>query len=76
MIAPLLVAIEVISYTARGISLGLRLAANITAGHLLQGIVGPALFPMIGLELAIAFIQAYVFALLTAIYLNDAEHLH
>ena len=31
---------------------------------------------LIGLELAVAFIQAYVFAVLTCIYLNDAENLH
>ena len=29
-----------------------------------------------GLELVIAFLQAYVFAILTCIYLNDAMHLH
>ena len=31
---------------------------------------------LIGLELAVAFIQAYVFAILTCIYLNEAENLH
>ena len=31
---------------------------------------------LIGLELAVAFIQAYVFAVLTCIYLNEAENLH
>ena len=39
-LAPLLVCIEFVSYTARAISLGLRLAANISAGHLLLAIIG------------------------------------
>lgn len=39
-LAPLLVCIEFVSYSARAISLGLRLAANISAGHLLLAIIG------------------------------------
>nr|AAN04079.1 ATP synthase F0 subunit 6 [Amoebidium parasiticum] len=96
-LAPLLVMIELVSYSARAISLGVRLAANISAGHLLLAILSgftwtmlaaggilslasvlPALviFAMSGLELAVAVIQAYVFTLLTCIYINDAIHLH
>lgn len=96
-IAPFLVAIEFISYFAKPLSLGLRLAANITAGHLLLTIISSFVFQMlcagggvaIGgcfvmfilffitiLEMAVAIIQAYVFCLLTTIYLNDSFHLH
>lgn len=39
-LAPLLVCIEFVSYSARAISLGLRLSANISAGHLLLAIIG------------------------------------
>ena len=45
------------------------------------GVVG-AIFPLavnvvlIGFELLVAFLQAYVFAILTCIYLHDAVHLH
>ena len=94
---PLLVLIEFISYLARNVSLGLRLAANIVAGHLLLNILsgftynimtsGLILFivgilPLAfivafsGLELAIAFIQAQVFVVLTSSYIKDALDLH
>ena len=97
-VAPLLVPIEILSYFFRPISLGLRLFANMTAGHTLlkvfagfaAGFVGsmgalgilPALVPMVattaltGLEFLIAFLQAYVYAVLGCIYLNDALHMH
>ena len=95
--APFLVIVEIISFVARALSLGLRLAANITAGHLLLAIISgfawtmliavgftsvAAIFPIAILifvtilEMAVALIQAYVFTLLTAIYINDAIHLH
>jgi F-type H+-transporting ATPase subunit a len=45
----------------------------LTALHLLPLIV---IFAIIGLELAIAFLQAYVFTVLLCIYLNDAISLH
>jgi F-type H+-transporting ATPase subunit a len=96
-LSPLLVGIELVSYSARAISLGLRLCANITAGHLLISIISSFVIMMsqIGgilsfssiiplslililmfLEVAVALIQAYVFTLLTAIYLHDALYLH
>jgi ATP synthase subunit 6 len=96
-LALLLVPIELISYIAKPISLGVRLFINLMAGHtLLKVIVGFSwnmllaenlkaiafIFPLIvlvvltGLELAVAFIQAYVFITLTTIYLNDSEALH
>ena len=88
---PLLVVIEVISYFTRPISLSVRLFANMMAGHTMMkvfggfvvslGIVGgwlPLSFSvaLTGLEILVAFLQAYVFAILTCIYLNDALNLH
>jgi F-type H+-transporting ATPase subunit a len=87
----ILVPIEVISYFVRPFSLSIRLFANMLAGHtmlkvfggfvVMMGILGgwaPLAFIVIltGLELLIAFLQAYVFAILTCLYLNDAIHLH
>ncbi len=94
---PLLVLIEFISYLARNISLGLRLAANILSGHMLLNILSGftynimtsgfisfflGLLPLAfiiafsGLELAIAFIQAQVFVVLTSGYIKDGLDLH
>lgn len=87
---PLMIPIEVISYLSRPISLAMRLFANMLAGHtLLKVFAGfvPALgaagvLPLAfvgaltGLEMLIAFLQAYVFAILTCLYINDALHLH
>ena len=85
----LLVPIEIISYFVRPFSLSIRLFANMLAGHtmlkvfggfvVMLGIIGgwaPLAFivAFTGLELLIAFLQAYVFAILTCIYLNDAIH--
>lgn len=96
-LVPLLVFIEFISYLARNISLGLRLAANILSGHMLLNILSGftynimtsgiisfflGLLPLAfiiafsGLELAIAFIQAQVFVVLTASYIKDGLDLH
>ena len=88
---PLLVVIEVISYLTRPISLSVRLFANMMAGHTMLkvfgafvvglGLIGgwaPLAFMVAftGLEALVAFLQAYVFAILTCIYLNDALHMH
>lgn len=87
---PLLIPIEVISYLSRPISLSVRLFANMLAGHTLLkviagfiGLLGAAgVVPLVfvvaltGLEILIAFLQAYVFAILTCLYINDALHLH
>jgi len=87
---PLLIPIEVISYLSRPISLSVRLFANMLAGHtLLKVIAGfiavlgvfgvvPLAFVVVltGLEILIAFLQAYVFTILTCLYINDALHLH
>jgi len=87
---PLLIPIEIISYLSRPISLSVRLFANMLAGHTLikviagfipvLGFFGVAPFALVigltGLEILIAFLQAYVFAILTCLYINDALHLH
>jgi ATP synthase subunit 6 len=97
-LAFLLVPIEFISYIFKPISLGVRLFANLMAGHtLLKVIVGFAwtmlllnnfflsflhVFPLLvlillfGLELGVALIQAYVFTILSCIYLNESINLH
>jgi len=88
---PLIIVIEFLSYLTRPISLSVRLFANMMAGHTVLAVFGgfvvalgilagwmPLAFivAMIGLELIIAILQAYVFAILTCIYLNDAFHVH
>jgi F-type H+-transporting ATPase subunit a len=87
---PLLIPIEIISYLSRPISLSVRLFANMLAGHTLlkvfAGFVSAlgffGILPLVfivaltGLEILIAFLQAYVFAILTCLYINDALHLH
>ena len=87
---PLLIPIELISYLTRPVSLSLRLFANMMAGHTLLKVFGgfvvalgvfgiaPLVFivALYGLELIVAFLQAYVFTVLTCLYLNDAIHLH
>jgi len=96
-LALVLVPIELISFVAKPVSLGVRLFINLMAGHsLLKVIVGfswnmllienvkaiafliplAVLVVLMGLELGVALIQAYVFITLTAIYLNDSEALH
>lgn len=87
--APLMILIELVSYLARPISLSIRLAANMLAGHLLLKIIAgfvaigflgifPFAFLLIftGFEIFIACLQAYIFTLLSCIYLNDALNLH
>ena len=89
-LAPLLVPIELISYLSRPISLSVRLAANMMAGHTMikvfagfvvaLGLFGfaPLIFIVLlfALETIIAFLQAYVFAVLTCLYISDSVHLH
>jgi len=96
-LAPFLVVMELVSYCFRAISLGVRLFANMMAGHTLVkilagfswtmmslgGIVAIAglvpfgvVFALTFLEIGVACLQAYVFTILTCIYINDAIHLH
>jgi len=91
VLLPLIVIIEIISYLSRPVSLSVRLFANMMAGHTMLKVFGgfvislgllggwlPLSFSvaLIGLEILVAFLQAYVFAILTCIYLNDALNLH
>ncbi len=90
LVAIVLVPIEIMSYFIRPVSLSLRLFANMLAGHVLLkvlagfvislGVFGLVPFIAISavtlLEIMVALIQAYVFALLSTIYLNDAINLH
>lgn len=85
---PVLAVIEIISYFVRPVSHSVRLAGNLTAGHAVLkvfagfagalgvGAVVPifAIVAIYGLELLVAVIQAYVFTILTCVYLNDALH--
>ena len=87
---PLLIPIEIISYCVRPISLSVRLFVNMMAGHTMMavfigfvialGVFG--VFPLLvavaltGFEVAVAFLQAYIFTVLTCIYLHDAIYLH
>jgi F-type H+-transporting ATPase subunit a len=88
---PLIIPIEVLSYLIRPVTLSVRLFANMMAGHLMLKVfagfcvamgVGFGLIPMffntllIGFEFLIAFLQAYVFTILSCIYLKDAIDLH
>ena len=96
-LAPLIVPIEIVSYTFRVISLSVRLFANMMAGHTLLKVIGGfgwsmfqssgvvaicGLIPvlvvviLVGLELAVAFIQGYVFITLASMYFHDAFLLH
>lgn len=88
--AVILIPIELISYCTRPFSLALRLFANMTVGHVLlkvfAGFVVPlgifgivpigVLVALNALELMVAVIQAYVFSILTCVYLSEALHMH
>jgi len=91
VLLPIISVIEIISYLSRPVSLSVRLFANMMAGHTMLkvfggfvislGLIGgwlPLSFSvaLTGLEILVAFLQAYVFAILTCIYLNDALNLH
>jgi len=91
VLLPLIIVIEIISYLSRPVSLSVRLFANMMAGHTMLKVFGgfvislgllggwlPLSFSvaLTGLEILVAFLQAYVFAILTCIYLNDALNLH
>lgn len=90
-LAPMMVVIEFFAYLARPVSLSVRLFANMLAGHILLKVIagfvialgafwgwGPLAFMVVmsGFEVGVAILQAYIFAILTCVYLNDAIHLH
>ena len=86
----LLVPIELLSYCIRPFTLSIRLFANMLAGHTMLAIFAGfaaaigllGIFPLaitillIALEVLVAALQAYVFAILTCLYLSDAINLH
>jgi F-type H+-transporting ATPase subunit a len=90
-LAPLMIVIELFTYLARPVSLSLRLAANMVAGHVLLKIIAgfvislwiflkflpiPLMVILIGFEIFVALLQAYIFSILACVYLNDAINLH
>lgn len=90
-LAPLMVVIELFAYLARPVSLSLRLAANMVAGHILLKVMAgfvvsmaiylkilpiPFIVVLIGFEIFVAVLQAYIFTILSCVYLNDAINLH
>lgn len=90
-IAVLMIPIELFSYLTRPVSLSVRLAGNMMVGHTMMKIVagfaaglgvvlglGPlvVLVLLTGFELFVAILQAYIFTILSCVYLNDAIHMH
>ncbi|TBN48575.1 F0F1 ATP synthase subunit A [Paracoccus sediminis] len=86
-IRPVLAVIEVISYFVRPVSHSIRLAGNMIAGHAvikvfagfaaIAAVAPVAIVAVVGMyafEILVAFIQAYVFTILTCVYLKDALH--
>lgn len=90
-LAPLMIIIELFAYLAKPISLSLRLAANMMAGHILLKVMAgfvvtsaiyfkifpiPVIVLLVGFEIFVAILQAYIFTVLSCVYLNDAINLH
>lgn len=90
-LAPLMIIIELFTYLARPVSLSLRLAANMVAGHVLLKVMAgfvvtlaiyfkilpiPLMVILVGFEIFVAILQAYIFTILSCVYLNDAVNLH
>lgn len=90
-LAPLIIVIELFAFLARPVSLSLRLAANMIAGHVLLKVLAgfmvslslflkvlpmPLIVAIIAFEVFVAILQAYIFAILSCVYLNDAINGH
>ncbi len=90
-LAPLMIVIEFFAFLAKPVSLSLRLAANMIAGHVLLKVLAgfmvslsvyfkilpfPIIVLLVGFEIFVAILQAYIFAILSCVYLNDALDLH
>lgn len=76
---PFLCVIELVSIFARPVTLCFRLLANMCAGHVILGLIFKANWgiwllglPLITLEVLVAFIQAFVFSMLTSVYFQEA----
>lgn len=87
LLRPVLAVIEIISYFVRPVSHSIRLAGNVMAGHAVIkvfagfaaiALVSPvsifAVTAMYGLEVLVSCVQAYVFTILTCVYIKDALH--
>ncbi len=87
LLRPVLAIIELISYFVRPVSHSIRLAGNVLAGHAVIevfatfgaiGLIAPlsliGIIAMFGMDVLVAFVQAYVFTILTCVYLKDALH--
>lgn len=87
ILRPVIAIIELISYFVRPVSHSIRLAGNVMAGHAVIKVfagfaaiaaISPvsilAITAIYGLEMLVAGIQAYVFTILTCVYLKDALH--
>ena len=90
-LVPLMIIIEIFSFLAKPFSLSLRLTANMIAGHVLLKVMAgfivslwilakilPIVFVtvLIGFEIFVAILQAYIFTILSCVYLQDAIDLH
>lgn len=90
-LAPFLIVIEVISFLSRPVSLAARLFANMMAGHMILKVFASFVVALgvwlgwvplgmnvlfTGFEFFVALLQAYIFTVLSCIYLNEALHLH
>ena len=91
LMAPVMIIIELFTYISRPFSLSIRLAANMVAGHVLIKVLAgfvvmlginygwipiPFISILIGFEIFVAVLQAYIFTILICVYLNDAVHMH
>jgi len=90
LLAPLIIPIEIISFLSKPFSLTIRLVANMTVGHIMLKVVAgfavalgvfglvPVLFNscIIVFELFIALLQAFIYTVLSCIYLSDAINSH
>ncbi len=90
VMAPLMIFTELFAYMVRPVSLSVRLAANMTAGHIVMKVIASfvimagmagvlpfaLLFALTGFEIFVAVLQAYIFTILSCVYLTDAIKLH
>ena len=87
---PLMMVIEFFSFFSRPMSLAIRLGANIIAGHIVLEVIASFILPiglfgifpflfltvLMGFEIFVAVLQAYVFTILSCIYISEAIKMH